>query len=108
VSATKNLTATGLFSTAFDQWRIKTKAEQTYAVLMVHFDNANINCLHSQTIAEAGYSAIKTPNDNKENEEGSVKGYHYCWSHGINKTHKGPDCLKKKEGHISEATINNL
>ena len=76
---------------------------------MEHFNDADINRLHAKTVSQAGYSAIKqpTPNDNKENSAGSIKGFHYCWSHGINPTHMGKACRNPKEGHINNATITN-
>jgi hypothetical protein len=38
LSAEKNLTNSGVFTTTFDQWRIKPIAEQTYDNLMIHFN----------------------------------------------------------------------
>jgi hypothetical protein len=107
LSAEKNLSNSGVFSTAFDQWRIKPHDDKTYASLMEHFNDADINRLHAKTVSQAGYSAIKQPNDNKENSTGSIKGYHYCWSHGINPTHMSKNCRVPKEGHINNATITN-
>jgi hypothetical protein len=79
---------------------------------MVHFNNANINRLHTKTISEAGYAAKQVPpinsGEDKENVEGSIKGWHYCWSHGVNMTHMGANCKNPKEGHINAATILNL
>jgi hypothetical protein len=112
LSAEKNLTNSGVFTTAFDQWRIKPSAEQTYDNLMTHFNNADINRLHAKTVSEARYTAkqLTTINndENKENKEGTLKGWHYCWSHGVNMTHMGKNCKNPKEGHINNATITNL
>jgi hypothetical protein len=91
----------------------------TYQNFMTHFNLMNINRLLTTTTTEAGYSATtnqpkketKAPNaNNKENERnnGSITGYHYFWTHGINKTHKGMQCNYPKEGHIKEATIGNM
>jgi hypothetical protein len=109
LSAEKNLLNSGVFNTAFDQWRIKPQEDQTYENLMEHFNNADINRLLTKTVADAGYSATKLPNDNnKENKAGSIKGFHYCWSHGINPTHMGKNCRNPKEGHINNATITDI
>jgi hypothetical protein len=118
ISATKNLQNTGLFTQAFEHWRAKTMIDQTYPNFMTHFNLANVNRLLTTTTAEAGYTATTNqpinkatvPNNNKENERnnGSVIGYHYCWTHGVNKTHKGLQCTYPKEGHIKEATIGNM
>jgi hypothetical protein len=118
LSATQNLTATGVFTQAFEQWRGKTKAEQTYAGFMKHFTLANNNRLYTKTTAEAGYSATSnekengprisnTPPNNQQNA-GTIVGYHYCWSHGVNKTHQGAHCTYPKEGHNKAATISNM
>jgi hypothetical protein len=118
ISATKNLQGTGMFTQAFEQWRGKTMAEQTYAAFMTHFNKANENRLLTTTTAEAGYFATTnqqkketTPSNNKENtprNTGSVIGYHYCWTHGVNRTHKGEQCTYPKEGHIKTATIERM
>ena len=111
LAAEKNLLNSGVFNDAFDHWRIKLSADQTYENLMIHFNNADINRLHKKTIADAGYAATQTPaiNSNANNQNaGSLKGWHYCWSHGINMTHKGANCRNPKEGHIHAATILNL
>jgi hypothetical protein len=112
LSAVQNLTASGQFNTAFDQWRIKPKAEHTYANLMVHFNHANDNRLRSKTTADAGYSAVQPtntlPTENKENNAGSLIRYHYCWTHGVNKTHRGMHCQYPKEEHIKDATASNI
>jgi hypothetical protein len=116
IAATKNLQGTGLFIQAFEQWRGKTMAEQTYEAFKTHFNQANLNRLLTTTTVEAGYSATtnqpkttenRQNNVNKENN-GTVIGYHYCWTHGVNKTHKGTQCMHPKEGHIKEATISNI
>lgn len=110
LSAVQNLTTTGLFTTAFEHWRNKAIADQTYANLMIHFNQANLNRLHAKTTGEAGYSVTTAPpTGNKENENGgSIKGYHYCWSHGVNRTHQSHTCQNPKEGHIKSATIANM
>jgi hypothetical protein len=107
LSAEKNLLNSGVFTTAFDQWRIKPAADQTYDNLMIHFNNADINRLHAKTVTQAGYTATHT-GDDKENAPGTIKGWHYCWSHGVNQTHMGKACRNPKEGHINNATIANL
>ena len=59
----------------------------------------------------ASHCPTQTPaiNSNANNQNaGSLKGWHYCWSHGINMTHKGANCRNPKEGHIPAATILNL
>jgi hypothetical protein len=121
IAATKNLQGTGLFTQAFEQWRGKPMANQTYTEFMKHFNQANVNRLLTTTTSEAGYLATnnnpKTQhnftqnNSNKENEPrntGSIIGYHYCWTHGVNRTHKSTQCTYPKEGHIKEATIGNI
>jgi hypothetical protein len=62
LSAVQTLTATGLSSTAFEHWCNKNKTDQTYANLMIHFNQANINRQHTKTIAKAGYSAATATN----------------------------------------------
>jgi hypothetical protein len=120
LSATQILTATGLFTQAFEQWRGKAKAEQTYPNFMKHFTLANNNRLYTTTTSEAGYSAALKNNEKENNPRnantstgnqqnaGTVVGYHYCWTHGVNKTHQGLHCTYPKDGHIKNATIGNM
>ena len=74
---------------------------------MLHFNNADINRLHKKNVSDAGYTATHKGED-KENAPGTIKGWHYCWSHGVNMTHTGANCKNPKEGHINAATILNL
>jgi hypothetical protein len=120
ISATKNLQNTGIFVQAFKHWRAKDMVNQTYQNFMTHFNLANVNRLLTTTTAEAGYAATTNqPNrgttspktNNKENSprsEGSIVGYHYCWTHGVNRTHKGNQCTYPKDGHIKDATIERM
>jgi hypothetical protein len=71
---------------------------------MIHFNRVNVNRLLTTTMSQAGYLATtnqpkKEANNNKENEQcnnGSIIRYHYCWTHGVNKTHKGSQCTYPK------------
>jgi hypothetical protein len=121
IAATKNLQGTGLFTQAFEQWRGNPMANRTYPEFMKHFNQANVNRLLKITTSEAGYLATsnhpKTQQNpmqnsgNKENDPpntGSIIGYHYCWTHGVNRTHKGSQCTYPKDGHVKEATIGNM
>ena len=32
----------------------------------------------------------------------------YCWSHGLNRTHKSCDCTWREPGHQMTATLDNM
>jgi hypothetical protein len=109
LSAIQNLTSTGLFQIEFNQWRNKTPVDQAYANLMTHFNQANSNQLLAKTTSEAGYTATTQAHDKeKTDHSGSIKGYHYCWTHGVNKTHHSGTCKNPKDGHVRTSTIANI
>lgn len=110
-SAEDNIQRSGLFNDEYKEWSKKPIADQTLANLTQHFNQANRIRLMTATTANAGYSATTKPptNDNKENTMRSdiLTGWKYCWSHGVNVTHDGNNCLYPKDNHIKPATLNN-
>jgi hypothetical protein len=88
-------------------------ANQTYKNLMTHFNLANVNRLLTTTTAEAGYAATTnqpkkdTTAPNTNNKENIIR-YHYCWTHGVNRSHKGNQCMYPKDGHVKDATIDRM
>lgn len=55
-------------------------------------------------ITAANKSRFKATS-NKSNT--SKKNTFYCWSHGINKSHAGPDCMTPHDNHQPTATLKN-
>jgi hypothetical protein len=114
-AAVKLLEATGQFSLALREWRQKTLDQMTLATMKTHFDQANKERLRSTTTSQAGFAVVPASTIPASTAPPSTKpaknpfdGWHYCWSHGLNKTHTGVDCKNPKEGHKTTATINNL
>jgi hypothetical protein len=116
-SAENNLEQSGLFVDDFKTWNKLTTANQTLAAFITHFNQANKARLKHKTTVSAGYNATTTtgrnapaptPTDaNKENKkQGTIQGWHYCWSHGVNKTHDSQTCTYPKDNHNKSATIN--
>jgi hypothetical protein len=108
---------TGVFSTAYDDWRKLDEATWTLALFMTTFTAANTERLRRLTIKTAGYhganaAAPATPSKKLASKiqdiaiDGSTKTW-YCWSHGsgINPEHTSRACKNKKEGHKDDATL---
>jgi hypothetical protein len=80
---------------------------------MKHFNIANKARLRTQTTINVGYSVVQPPvippkdtsAQHKKKEE--LSGWKYCWTHGVNKSHNGHNCMYPHEKHIKAATINN-
>jgi hypothetical protein len=110
MAATDNLQNSGLFKDDLKSWRSKPIADQNWANLKEHFNQANSDRLQVQTVGGAGYSAKTEPTkENKANydELKEFKNWKYCWSHGLNKSHSSKHCGQPLEGHVKEATLNN-
>ena len=55
-SATTNLTNSGVFTDALKDWRKKTAADQTWANLLTHFNQADTERRRHLTASDAGYA----------------------------------------------------
>jgi hypothetical protein len=110
---------TGVFSSAYDDWRKLDEATWTMPLFMTHFTSANTERLRRLTVKSAGFHGANaatpaTPskqlttklNDATINSPGAFVGY-YCWSHGatINPNHTSATCKHKKAGHIDNASV---
>jgi hypothetical protein len=103
---------TGVFSTAYDNWRKLDEATWTMPLFMTHFTER----LRRLTIKSAGYhranaAAPATPSKPlaAKMQDVSIDGgtmFYYCWSHGAgrNPAHTSRTCKHKKDGHCEDAT----
>jgi hypothetical protein len=119
----KALEASGVFTFALDNWRLKDDATKTMASFKEHFTKedkergrkltAQTGGYHGANAADSGHPpstpATPTPPSAHVNLGNGVKMY-YCWSHGLgkNKEHTSPMCNFKKDGHVDTATANNM
>lgn len=125
--------ATGVFSTACDNWRIKPEADKTFPNFVIHFNTENKERLRKLTLAQAGFhgankattspsiphqptptavspspaTTLRTPRVTPNDCD--VKMY-YCWTHGLgtNASHTSATCERKAEGHKDNATVINM
>lgn len=120
-----SLEATGVFTFALDNWRLKDDATKTMETFQEHFTKENMERLHQLTAKTGGYhgahnaelvpapsaALLATPTGAPAHVilPSGVHMY-YCWSHGlgINKDHTSASCNFPKEGHITTATADNM
>jgi hypothetical protein len=118
------LEASGVFTFALDNWRLKDDATKTLASFKEHFNKEDSERERKLTAKTGGYHGANgadghrprdTPPPNPAPTNGSVAlpngvKMYYCWSHGlgINKQHTSPTCTFKKDGHIDTATADNM
>jgi len=123
---------TGVFGRGVESWRERPEAEHTLDNFKSHFIRANRERLRQLTTKQAGYhganSAIASTTDQPtvsslSNDEansatttssqvvyvGNVRMY-YCWTHGLgmNPSHTSATCNNKAEGHVDNATVDNM
>lgn len=57
----------------------------------------------------ANFAAATTKSTNTvQNTRNKPSGYQYCHTHGINQTHESKCCLYPAEGHVKEATMEDM
>jgi hypothetical protein len=113
------LERTGVFTTAYDDWRKLDEATWTLALFMTTFTAANTERVRRLTIRTAGFhganaavpatpsrqtaSMIQQPVITSPGAGGTV--IYYCWSHGYSKNaaHTSATCNNKREGHKNDA-----
>ena len=110
LAATRLTTVTfedsGLFTAPLILWRGKPVAEQTLDNMIVHFNAADKERRRTLTTSQAGFQAITIPRTTASTAS-PLPGWHYCWSHGLNKTHPSSGCTYTKPGHVTTATLDD-
>ena len=121
---------TGVFETVVEKWRDKGQDAWNMDDFKVHFEAGNKERERKLTARTAGYhganAATSVPILPQPQTAAAVTQQaaapsqstrlsnnvtmYYCWSHGLslNRAHTGPLCTRKKEGHQSDATADNL
>jgi hypothetical protein len=111
--AENNLEQSGLFVEDFKTWNKLTTDNQILAAFIAHFNQANKARIKHKTTVNTGYNATTTtgrttptptPTDTNKKQD-TLQGWHYCWSHGVNKTHDSQTCTYLKANHNKTATI---
>jgi hypothetical protein len=132
------MTKTGLFALPLELWNTKTDNDQTFDNLVLHFDHADRARRTAMTTVQAGYMALQPMQEpsapipttaptanlaaapaprpaltNRTNTQATkqaprASGYHYCHTHGINKTHDSTQCSYPAAGHITDATFADM
>ena len=110
-----------LFITYCDTWRDLDKSKRTYTMFQEHFEKANKGRLRKLTADRAGYHGAANAAQEQQPPvipaapAGGVLvngGCHmyYCWTHGLgkNRSHTSTTCTHPAEGHIQDATANNM
>jgi hypothetical protein len=62
------------------------------------------------TFAPARPVASPAPATPSYHSANTPRNFHYCWSHGLgrNSQHTSPTCTYPKEGHQTDATLDNM
>jgi hypothetical protein len=130
-SVLKNVEATGLFADACRDWRKRDDTDQTLAAFKIAFSAADLERKRQTTSAAAGYHganaaravtpapatsaparpvASPAPATPSYRSANTPRNFHYCWSHGLgrNSQHTSPTCTYPKEGHQTDATLDNM
>lgn len=106
----KILETSGLFPLACTEWRKRPRVQWTIANATTDFNQANTERLRTATSGQAGYNATAAAVQPSApiRTTTTPANWCYCWSHGLNKSHTGMECQRPKDGHIKEATLNDM
>ena len=71
---------------------------------------ASLAAIHNtlKMTAHVSPPAFPTPTYNEVKKKKQQKGWQWCWTHGMQKTHNSGNCQRPAEGHKKLATIENM
>jgi hypothetical protein len=126
---------TGMFTLAIRDWRNLPANQTTLSTMKTHFNKANKERLRQATTKTAGYHGANLATENSAYmaatdsahratsaadialaaaqgrspaEATSTGSLHYCWTHGLQRSHQGATCANQMAGHIKTATVDNM
>ena len=116
-----------MYTFYLDTWDLKSTPDKTYANFKLFFNTAYKKIVQTGTLAGSSYAnnATGTQGLKRKQLQGGKNGedidaaaflsllfsrwrLKYCWSCGCNRSHFGPGCNFKKEGHKDEATLDHM
>jgi hypothetical protein len=71
-------------------------------------DNANRATARANSAADIALAAAQGRSPTAPAEATSTGSLHYCWTHGLTRSHQGAKCANPMAGHIKTATVNNM
>lgn len=112
-SCTNNLESSGVFDHALRKWRAKATADQTWANLQSHFNEANTERLRDLTSGQYSANKVKVEHQDTNACQPCYQGatpMFYCWSHGLGfkPDHTSKTCQARQKGHQTTATFYNM
>jgi hypothetical protein len=102
----ETFTSSGVLDKAIEDWEALDEEAQTIAAMIAHFTKADNTRRDKQTSLKHVLTANTAITNTTDNQH-PLKGFNYCWSHGIC-DHAGTNCPTPANGHVKEATAHNL
>jgi hypothetical protein len=100
----------GVMTDAVKDWTLKPLADQTVDNAIEHFSTRNEYHQDNKAYLKdtmTAHQAVTSPQPHTWEPDESLKGFYYCWTHGI-ATHRGVECKFPAEGHKPNATLKNV